>query len=404
MILKSKHRIIAVIMIVLITVLASTLGIIYGTTYYKIKKENSQMLQIFSNSYQKNGLPTEEEQAMYRKEGGAGDRQYQVSTFYAAVFDNNMELVDSLNDAPDQYTDDEIEALALKFIEIGDTDGTSDGLVYLITTGNDYILVTMIDTTVVDSTITNLMHYMVIYGAAAIIVLLIFSTVLANWVVRPIELAYEKQKQFISDAGHELKTPISTIGANVEILKRNNGESNWLNNVEYENNRMSQIVHQLLDLARLESIPMTFEEVDFSNLAVAAVLPFEATAYEKGIDLEYKIDDNIKIMADSASLEKLVSILIDNALSHCTTSGRILVELQQTKNNIRFAVSNSGNQIPDEELNKIFERFYRSDKSRAESSGHYGLGLAIAKSIVEQLGGTISAKNSMDMIIFEVLI
>lgn len=163
------------------------------------------------------------------------------------------------------------------------------------------------------------------------------SVVLSGWVVKPMEKGYEKQKEFISDAGHELKTPISTIAANLELLKRETGENRWLDNIAYENERMS------------------------------AILPFEAKAFEKGILLEYEIQEKLIAKGEKHQLEKLVSILVDNAISHgIAEDGANIVKIAANgeKGEVHFIVSNRGKPISREERERLFDRFYREDKAR----------------------------------------
>ena len=163
----------------------------------------------------------------------------------------------------------------------------------------------------------------------------------------------------------------------------------WLDNILYENERMGILVGQLLELARSENVTPNMERVNFSRLCNGEALPFESVAYEKGISIINNISDGIYIEGNSAQLKQLVSILIDNALRH--SSGKeIYLGLFAEHKKIRLSVINQGQAIPDEEKAKIFERFYRMDSVRNSEDNHYGLGLAIAKSITENHSGNIS--------------
>ncbi|MBQ6753262.1 MAG: HAMP domain-containing histidine kinase, partial [Clostridia bacterium] len=210
-------------------------------------------------------------------------------------------------------------------------------------------------------------------------------------IVKPLEESYEKQKRFISDAGHELKTPVSVVNANAELLEREIGQNQWLENIQYENERMGNLVTQLLDLARLENVETVKEEVNFSKVTAGEALPFESVAFEKGISLETEIEDNVLVEGNSAQLKQVVSILIDNALRH-SKGAKVSVALKKTHGQAVLSVTNEGDEIPPEQRERIFERFYRADEARTGGENNYGLGLAIAKSVADSHGGTLSVE------------
>ena len=229
----------------------------------------------------------------------------------------------------------------------------------------------------------------IIFGAMALVVFFFISVYFARKIVNPLEENYKKQKQFISDAGHELKTPVSVVNANAELLSREIGNNQWLDNILYENERMGVLVGQLLELARSENVTPVMEQIDFSRLCNGEALPFESVAYEKGISIISNISKGIMMQGNAAQLKQLVSILIDNALRHSKEANEIYLSLSAEHKKIRLSVVNKGQAIPEDERSKIFERFYRVDTARNSEDNHYGLGLAIAKSIVETHKGTI---------------
>ena len=153
------------------------------------------------------------------------------------------------------------------------------------------------------------------------------SVFLARKIVNPLEESYQKQKQFISDAGHELKTPVSVVSANAELLSREIGDNQWLQNIQYENERMGMLVGQLLDLARTENVTPQMEHIDFSRLVAGESLPFESVAFEKGLTLNTNITSNIGVIGNSTQLKQLVSILLDNAIRHSKDQGEVWLTL-----------------------------------------------------------------------------
>ena len=295
------------------------------------------------------------------------------------------------NGADGIYSDKELISLAegVKAKEKGQT----DELIYIVKNVGGQTVVSFMDNTVFNESFTRLFGFTLLFGVIAIIAITLISVRIANRIVSPMEETYQKQKQFTADAGHELKTPIAAVFANAEMLRREIGDNKWLNNIELESERMKALVTELLELARNENKPADKKPVDLSRLVTGTILPLEATAFEKGVIIESDIESGIVATVDEKSVGQLVTILVDNAMSH--TSGKdgekatVKVNLSSVKGNAVLTVSNPGKAIPESERNKIFERFYRSDDSH-EFTGHYGLGLSIAKSIANLNNAEIS--------------
>ena len=164
--------------------------------------------------------------------------------------------------------------------------------------------------------------------------------------MRPLEVSYQKQKQFISDAGHELKTPVSIVGANAELLSREIGNNQWLANIQYENERMGLLVSQLLELARTENVVPKMEHIDFSYLVNGETLPFESIAFEKGIVLHSNITGGISVVGSGDQLKQLVSILLDNAIRHSSGGNEVCLNLTRKQGAAILSVVNKGEEIP----------------------------------------------------------
>lgn len=237
----------------------------------------------------------------------------------------------------------------------------------------------------------------------------IYDAVVLAWIfskriVNPLAQNDQKQRQFISDASHELKTPISVISANAELLSVEIGENKWLANIQYENERMGNLVKQLLELVRAENMQQTRERIDFSRLVSGGSLPFESVAFENGLLLNTDIENEVYVEGNQNQLSQLVSILIDNAIQHGNHGKEVAVKLNTSKHHAVFSVVNSGPPIPDEVKERLFERFYRVDEARNDDLGHYGLGLAIAKAVVTAHDGIIELNCYDGLIEFKVTI
>ena len=247
------------------------------------------------------------------------------------------------------------------------------------------------DATVISDTMATVIRYTLIFGGCALCVLLALSLLISRLIMKPLVKSDERQRQFVSDAGHELKTPVSIISANTELLSREIGPNKWLDNIRFENDRMSDLTHQLLELATAEQAKPVFAEFDLSRAVTGCVLPFEGAAFERGTQLLCDIAPGIRFTGDEKQLGQLVTILVDNALSHSSAGSTVRVILSCEHGLAALLVTNEGKPIGD--CVRIFERFYRADEARAEDSGHYGLGLAIAKAVTEANRGVISAES-----------
>lgn len=227
---------------------------------------------------------------------------------------------------------------------------------------------------------------------------------LTKWLVKPVIESFDKQKQFIYDASHELKTPLSIIMASAETFEENPNEKKWLDNIKSETHRMSKLVTNLLDLSKSEYIKEqeTFSEVNLSKLVESTTLSFESLMFEQSLTLKLDIEDSIMFCCNLDRIKELLSILIDNAIKHGYEQSTINIKLYKEKNIIYLEVQNRGDAIPKDEREKIFERFYRIDKSRNRDANRFGLGLSIAKNIVINHNGHISVDCKNGYTVFKV--
>jgi len=225
------------------------------------------------------------------------------------------------------------------------------------------------------------------------ILLFVFTLFFSKWAVGPVQRAFERQRRFISDASHELKTPLTILNANADLLLQEVGENPRLQSIKGQSRRMEGLIHDLLALARAdEGAQPVFSSVDLSQAILSAALAFEGRAYEEGKTYEVDVAPGLRCQGDQEQLKRLASILIDNALKHSEPNGFVKVTLSEKP---ALTVYNTGAGIKESERERIFERFYRSDSSRARETGGYGLGLAIAKSIVEAHRGSISVESKV---------
>lgn len=250
------------------------------------------------------------------------------------------------------------------------------------------------------ATLDNLMSSCLIIGGASFLLFLTASILLSKWAVKPVELAWQQQRQFVADASHELKTPLTVIMTNTELAQSSEYDAEhkqrFLTSIATMSQQMRGLIEQLLELTKLDNAdtPHDTQTVDFSRLISDALLPFEPVFFEKGLTLQAKIEENVLVTGQERQLCQVLEILLDNAQKYSYASSTTWVKLRkQGKGHCLLTVANEGEIISAEEAQNIFKRFYRIDPARSRN-GSFGLGLAIAESIVMQHGGKIWVEST----------
>ena len=407
---RSRKRIIASVMLSLVLLLVITIGVIYTSSYLRIRNQNMEMLKRYVGLYSLDELPGEGSPPEFDGEppfdipSDAETPEYKLSTFYSVAFSDSSEPIAIDSGKQGVYTESDLVDTANEILEKGRTSGRHGSLLYMTEKRDGYTLVAFMDITVNMSGMNTLINYTLAAGLIALVVLFIASKHIADRIITPLEQNDIRQKQFVSDAGHELKTPLSVINANAELLQRQSGDNEWLSNIRYETDRMSTLVKQLLDLSRAENAELVTENIDLSRSVTGEVLPFESVAFEQGLTIESDIAEGIFVSGNRSQLTQVVSILLDNAIRHSSGGDTVTVSLHTEHKQAVLTVTNPSEPIPAEKLARLFERFYRVDEVRNSEEGHYGLGLAIAKAITERHGGNIGVKCEDGKVSFKVTI
>lgn len=321
--------------------------------------------------------------------------KFSFSNIVTAQLDGNMNIVSWFSDRQDLYDEEYIKETAMRVYESGDKSGTVDGQYYMIKESDYGYSFALIDNGVAISNAKRTLLITVGSGMGAWILLFILAVMLVNRMTKPVAQAFEKQKQFVADAGHELKTPIAVISANVNVLESETGENKWLSYIKTEADRMNALVKNLMLLAQMEdsSKKVLHNEFDMSKAVMRAGLPFESLAFEKGTVIKFDIQPDIKINGNEEQIEQLAAILLSNAVKYGNEKGIINLSLTRERKKTTLSVYNTGQGVSEDEKLKIFDRFYRVDKARSRSSGSYGLGLAIARTIADENGGKILVES-----------
>ena len=390
MIQKLRRQFVAVCMALVALVLAAVCGAAYHAVRQNIEDLSRQMLQQVisedsgrgSNSGVTIEIGGDQLLLPYFTVNIWGDTAYITGGTYA-----DLEDTDALRDILSQCL----------------AQGTAEGTVsdyhlrYLVQDNGLYRKLAFVDMSMEQAVLIRLVRSYLVIALAAMLALLAIAVAASHWVTRPVERAWKQQRQFLSDASHELKTPLTVILSNAELLEGaglTDKPARWSGNIRLEAEQMRTLVEQMLTLARADNgvRPAAMEPVNLSDVATDCTLAFEPVAFEAGKPLEDHIADEVAVTGDADRLRRLVSILLDNAVKYGAEGGAISLTLEKTERQARLTVANPGEPIPPEHLAHLFERFYRVDSSRGEKSG-FGLGLSIADTIAKEHKGTLRAES-----------
>ncbi len=298
--------------------------------------------------------------------------------------DKNGQLTETIG--TDDYTEEECQEFALTAFASKEEDGHFGSLHYCQRNIPSGSVIVFTDCSAEQLLLKKMIAVSILVFFCMEGIVLILTIKLTKRAMKPMQEAFEQQRQFISDAGHELKTPLTIISANVEILQDEIGENKWLMYIHSQTDRMRKLIRDMMDLTKLE---MKNQQEEFTNFSLStavtnAVLPFESQAFEQEKNLTLDIEENIQYTGNPEQIRQLTAIFVDNAIQYSNAHGEIRVSLKQNRDKKILQIYNTGKGVTEAEREKIFERFYRSDFSRSRATGGYGLGLSIAKSIADK--------------------
>ncbi len=322
-----------------------------------------------------------------------------LAGFVVTVDEDGTVTIDSVSSVI--ISDDTAQALATMVMNSSQDSGLirSYSLRYLRDTTDGVTRIAFLDASSNISAMTELIITSLLVGALALLAFFFIILFLANWALKPVEASWNRQRQFVADASHELKTPLTVILANQKILLSHANhtiaqERQWIENTSSEGSRMKLLIEDLLFLAKTDSerVDRTYSEVCLSDVAQNSLLSFASVTFEAGVTLEDEIQPSVSLQGSESQLRRLCGILLDNAVKYANANGKVRLELRADSSGATLRVNNTGAPIAEEDLPHLFERFYRVDRSR--STGGYGLGLSIAENIVRSHGGRISVAST----------
>lgn len=411
MIKQLRRKLIAACMISLAIVLAVILGGVNLMSYQKVVADADTVLALLGSNdgeFPKlhNG-PENPPDGEFPVDGGMGKRDFlgrkglspetpYESRFFSVLLDETDQVIQTDTGQIAAVDDETAGTYAQSVVRSGRTTGFWGDYRYLVLAEEGNTRVIFLDcgrslssfrTTLLASVALSLL------GLLAVLVLLL---ILSHRIVRPVAESYEKQKQFITDAGHELKTPMTIISADAELAEMECGENQWLTDIRRQTERLTGLTNDLIYLSRMEEEQPPLQVIEFplSDVAEEMALPFLAPAKSQEKELTLHIQPMLSFTGDEKAIRQLISILLDNALKYSPAGGHLELRLEKQGRNILLTVTNTTIQpVEEDKLSHLFDRFYRSDQSRNSQTGGYGLGLSIARSIVLAHKGKIRAES-----------
>ncbi len=390
--LKTK---IFLVLFLLLTAFAVTVAVTYNAQNYTEERrrveDSLNRIAMDKRDDMEDIAPPDER----RELGDLKGVMFMDSTVYTVMLEDDDSIEEILNLSPDSMDEAAVRALAREYLASGPK-SRSVGNLYFTKYSYSYKKgdrLVIVDDRRTGARLRGKLLISLAAFAAFDLIAFFLTKAITRRIIRPVQESFDKQRRFIADASHELKTPLAVIMASADALERQPEETKWLSNIKSESERMNKLIHDLLTLAKTESdTPESLTTASLSKTVQIAALNFEAVLFEKGLTLRDDIEDGIEMPMAQDRIRQLVSILLDNAVKHSAPNGEIKVRLKRDRD-IILTVTNEGEGIPKGEEEKIFERFYRVDASRNRNDDRYGLGLAIAKNIVSLHGGAIRAAS-----------
>jgi len=398
MIKKIQRKFISIAMLSLLIVVIAIIACIDGGMYWRLNKNADALLAYIAQN-----------DGTIPRNAGMSSQTGKVKTYSFDLteetpFSTRYFTVRYLSDGSTEVNIDSIAAVtqeeALDYssyvISTGRTAGTYEQFRYRVSDASDGKLVIFIDCRDEQDSISLFLSISVITGAISLAVMFLLVSLFSKKAIRPFVETMELQKRFITDAGHEIKTPLAIISANADVIELENGKSEWTDSIRHQVDQLNRLVRQLLNLSKLEGDTRLSEEMsDFSltDTALGAAETFRPLIVKNGKTLETDIEQDVMVHGNREGIEMLFSVLMDNAVKYASAGDvPIQISVHRDGRNARIRITNPCDSvIPTEDLNKMFKRFYRLDSSRNRKTGGYGIGLSIAKAVTEVNKGSISA-------------
>ncbi len=411
MIRRLRHSFVGITMLSVILVLTLLMGTINVVNYISKDRSNAQLLQMLadnngsmpSETSPPNAQPSGNDSTPPEKPAGSDTKPQNWSAetpyetrYFSVTLNENDETVSVDTGKIAAISSSDAISLVQSLSASGKTSGYSGNYKFCTATNSSgQTIYIFLDCTRDLSSVRQFLRYSLLISLGGIVAIFFVAVLLSRRAVRPIAESYEKQKHFITDASHEIKTPLAVIASCTDVLEMEQGESKWSQGIRSQVDRLTELTQGLVSLARMDEHTglLVSEEVNFSELLEETVNPFILMAQKKNQQFQLHCQPDIKIQGDKRMLQQLCSILADNAVKYTPDGGNIAFTLQQKGRKISFVAENDAEGLSAGNQKQLFDRFYRGDQSRSSQCPGYGIGLSLAQSIVSAHGGKIEATS-----------
>lgn len=397
MIKKLQRKFITIAMMSLMLVMVIVVGSINIINFYQMNHRINGAIRILSENNGK--FPKFDRKKPPQKKPDFGFQMNEETPFETRYFTVNVNTDGTIKQIDTSHiaavASGDARNFATKVLSSGNNSGYKGIYKYAIIKQPSGSMLIFIDCRSQLQTATLFLLISAGVAVGTLLTVFLLVSVLSKKTIKPIMISMEKQKQFITDAGHEIKTPLAIISANTDVLELTGGDNEWIASIRNQTERLDKLVKNLLMLSKMDedSIKLMFHDFDMSKAVTEIAGSFEAMAETHNKNLILDITPNIILHGDESSIHQLISTLTDNAVKYSNQNGIIRITLTHAKKGIKLEVFNTAEEIYTEDLDHLFDRFYRQDSSRSRETGGYGIGLSIAKSIVEAHHGKISVKS-----------
>ena len=408
MIRRLKIKFIVISSLAMLIALIIVLGVINGVSYYNSKVEIFSVISRISENH--GHMPDRLEYRSIIGETILTDESRFTLRFFSAVVDDSGNVVDMDRGRVETFSESDARKYLAKAEQRLSDEGffSEDNVTFAYQkteAGNGGTLYVILDVTRQLRSTHMFMKFSLYVGLLSMFLLLLILSIFSKRAVAPLVKNMESQKMFITNAGHELKTPLAIISANTEVLEMTEGKNEWTESTMEQVQRMSELISHLITLSKLqEKEEVVLTDVSFTEVTEKVATEFRVLAEKNGLTYETEIAEGRTVKADEAGLRELVSILVDNAVKYCTDGGTVRVVLEAKGHSTILAVSNTYPEKEDVDYSRFFDRFYREDESHNSEKKGFGIGLSMAQHFTEMFKGKIGVNYKNGMICFTVVL
>ncbi len=411
MIRRLRRSFVGITMLSVILVLTLLMGTINVVNYISKDQSNAQLLQMLvdnngsmpSETTPPNAQPNSDgtappekpEESVTKPRNWSAETPYETR-YFSVTLNEDEETVSVDTGKIAAISSSDAIAMAQSLSSSGKSSGYSGNYKFCTATNSSgQTIYIFLDCTRDLSSVRQFLRYSLLISLGGTVAIFFVAVLLSRRAVRPIAESYEKQKHFITDASHEIKTPLAGIASCTDVLEMEQGESKWSQGIRSQVERLTELTQGLVSLARMDEHtgPLATEEINFSKLLEETVDPFLLMAQNKGQQFQLRCEPDLKVQGDRRMLQQLCSILADNAVKYTPDGGTITFTLQQKGRKINFTAENDAEGLSLGSQKQLFDRFYRGDQSRSSQCPGYGIGLSLAQSIVAAHNGKIEATS-----------